>query len=386
MAYPTPTSVLLFVSFFSFSSSITTCPGFPGFCSESFPGQSCNVVCDFGRNNVPLCQEDGTWTDIPRCIEHDPGVEEQIPGTCPSIPGYCAQGFLNTRCIFDCTTGKDIDSICTSDGTWSPYPTCLGDLRETRDGCDGCPGPNGGRRNRTAEAILNQNTISDRRVPKIIKNDGGRKKVPSFAGNINIGRINNPSSGSSFQDRFKNERPTPRQQTPPRGGSFQNSFNNQQRPATTQRSFVSQPRQVSSSTDAPPQSLFDQIKNRINKAKTTTTSPSRAEATTLSPLQQRLRDQILRQKQQQSQSIDDILSSDSKPPLPSTRPSPIRVTQPQQPRTFPTQTFSGSSFGVFEAVDLSSKFGGPNPSPTPTQAIPVVNDGFFGVFQEVNLQ
>ncbi len=32
------------------------CVGFPGYCSESFPGQSCNVVCDFGRNNVPLCQ------------------------------------------------------------------------------------------------------------------------------------------------------------------------------------------------------------------------------------------------------------------------------------------------------------------------------------------
>ena len=35
---------------------LITCPGFPGYCSESFPGQSCNVVCDFGRNNVPLCQ------------------------------------------------------------------------------------------------------------------------------------------------------------------------------------------------------------------------------------------------------------------------------------------------------------------------------------------
>merc|ERR1712025_1201036 len=92
------------------SLGLTTCPGFPGYCSESFPGQSCNVVCDFGRNNVPLCQEDGTWTDIPRCIEHNPGVDEQIPGTCPSIPGYCAQGFLNTRCKFDCTTGKDINS------------------------------------------------------------------------------------------------------------------------------------------------------------------------------------------------------------------------------------------------------------------------------------
>merc|ERR1712168_1388790 len=108
------TMIILLVSSFmiALSSALTTCPGFPGFCSESFPGQTCNVVCDFGRNNVPLCQEDGTWTDIPRCIEHDPGVEEQVPGLCPGIP---------------------------ADGTWAPYPTCEGDLRETQDGCDGCP-------------------------------------------------------------------------------------------------------------------------------------------------------------------------------------------------------------------------------------------------------
>ena len=102
-----------------------------------------------------IFQEDGTWTDIPRCIEHDPGVDEQIPGTCPSIPGYCAQGFLNQRCKFDCVNGPDIDSLCSLDGTWQPYPTCQGDLRETRDGCDGCPGPVGGARNRTAEASIN---------------------------------------------------------------------------------------------------------------------------------------------------------------------------------------------------------------------------------------
>ena len=29
-------------------------------------------------NNDKSLQEDGTWTDIPRCIEHDPGVEEQV--------------------------------------------------------------------------------------------------------------------------------------------------------------------------------------------------------------------------------------------------------------------------------------------------------------------
>ena len=68
----------------------------------------------------------------------------------------------------DCV--QDIDSLCTVDGTWEPYPTCAGDLRETRDGCDGCPGPAGGARNRTAEAVLSRNTASDRRVPKIIAN------------------------------------------------------------------------------------------------------------------------------------------------------------------------------------------------------------------------
>ena len=38
---------------------------------------------------------------------------------------------------------QDINSLCSVDGTWEPYPTCNGDLRETRDGCDGCPGPEG---------------------------------------------------------------------------------------------------------------------------------------------------------------------------------------------------------------------------------------------------
>ena len=33
-----------------------TCKGFPGYCSESFPGQTCVVVCSKGRPNVPLCQ------------------------------------------------------------------------------------------------------------------------------------------------------------------------------------------------------------------------------------------------------------------------------------------------------------------------------------------
>ena len=168
-----------------------------------------------------LFQSDGTWTDIPRCIEHDPGVEDQIPGLCPGIPGYCAQNFLNSLCKFDCPRGRDISSICTADGTWAPYPTCEGDLRETRDGCDGCPGAVGGRRNRTAEGILGLNRDSDRRVPKLIKNDGGRKTVPSFAGNINIGSIRSEKDKTSLrsnkQQRFKTfgqnarqGRPTPK--------------------------------------------------------------------------------------------------------------------------------------------------------------------------------
>merc|ERR1711892_1642518 len=211
---------------------------------------SCNVVCDFGRNNVPLCQDDGTWTDIPRCVEHDPGVENQIPGTCPSIPGYCARGFLNTPCKFDCVTGADIDSICTQDGTWAPYPTCDGDLRETRDGCDGCPGPSGGERNRTAEAIVNKNTVSDRRVPKVIRNNGARENIPSFAGNINIGRLNSASKKASQSRPALRVTPAPRttpaprrapapRQPPPQQQNFQTNFNT--RPQQPQQQFAQQP-------------------------------------------------------------------------------------------------------------------------------------------------
>jgi len=131
---------------------LVTCPGFAGYCSEAYPGGVCTVVCAFGRPNVPECQPDGTWTDIPRCIEHEPGKEEQIPGFCPGIPGYCSDDRSGGVCEFDCLIGPDIRSFCTKDGTWEPYPTCQGDIRDTRDGCDGCPGPFGGSRNRTQEA------------------------------------------------------------------------------------------------------------------------------------------------------------------------------------------------------------------------------------------
>lgn len=133
------------------SSGPITCPGYAGYCSESYPGDTCLVVCARGRNNVPECQEDGTWTDVPRCIEHEPGKEEQVPGVCPGIPGYCSLDTPGGLCTFECPLGPHIRSTCTLDGTWDPYPTCDGDPRETQDGCNPCPGPLGAPRNRTTE-------------------------------------------------------------------------------------------------------------------------------------------------------------------------------------------------------------------------------------------
>ena len=65
-------------------------------------------MCAFGRNNVPECQPDGTWSDEPRCIEHEPGLEEQQTKLCPGIPGYCSDSRIGTLCEFDCLIGADI--------------------------------------------------------------------------------------------------------------------------------------------------------------------------------------------------------------------------------------------------------------------------------------
>ena len=44
----------------NFNFELKTCmdvdPGVPGYCSESYPGNVCLVVCARGRNNVPVCQ------------------------------------------------------------------------------------------------------------------------------------------------------------------------------------------------------------------------------------------------------------------------------------------------------------------------------------------
>lgn len=55
-----------------------------------------------------LSQADGTWTDIPRCIEHDPGVEEQKTDYCPGVPGYCSLDLPGGLCTFECPLGPDI--------------------------------------------------------------------------------------------------------------------------------------------------------------------------------------------------------------------------------------------------------------------------------------
>jgi hypothetical protein len=164
-------------------------------------------------------QNDGTWTDIPRCVEHEPGKDEQIPGLCPAITGYCSDAFLHQRCNYLCSTGKRIDSKCTQDGTWEPYPTCPGDLRETQDGCNPCPGPIGGQRNRTVDGLhsrpraeiarrvkvqkqalenrfLGINSANKQTRPSNAINTGNRVVRPTFAGSLAFGAISSSSSKS----------------------------------------------------------------------------------------------------------------------------------------------------------------------------------------------
>jgi hypothetical protein len=58
----------------------------------------------------------------------------------------------------------------------------------------------GGTRNGTAEFILGAHRgAHSRRVPKLITKDGGRKTVPSFAGNINIGPIRSQQGSSELR-------------------------------------------------------------------------------------------------------------------------------------------------------------------------------------------
>jgi len=177
---------------------LVTCPGFAGYCSEAYPGDTCTVVCAFGRNNVPECQPDGTWSDIPRCIEHDPGFEPQRTKLCPGIPGYCSDSPIGQLCEFDCLIGADIRTVCTPDGTWDPYPTCDGDIRETRDGCDSCPGPFGGPRNRKKEGGSGGSNGGNKRK----QGNGGNRRSQGNRGNRRGGGLEaNRRSGGNGRNR-----------------------------------------------------------------------------------------------------------------------------------------------------------------------------------------
>ena len=194
---------------------------------------------------------------------------------CPGITGYCAEAFLHQRCNFLCDSGKRIDSKCTQDGTWEPYPTCPGDLRETKDGCNPCPGPFGGARNRTLEGLhsrpkaeiarrvkvqqqaletrfLGINSGSKQTRPSNTINTGNRVVRPTFAGSLAFGAIS--SSSSKSQTNIPNRSntnsfipPQPkRQQLPPAPTP----------PAPVTRAPVSSFRQPTSRPSSRPQQSF----------------------------------------------------------------------------------------------------------------------------------
>jgi len=333
-------------------------------------------VCSRGRANVPLCQDDGTWTDIPRCIEHEPGVEEQVPGLCLGIPGYCSVGFLNQQCRFDCYTGPDIDSICTADGTWAPYPTCQGDLRETQDGCDGCPGPLGGLRNRTAENIIASNTVSDRRVPKIVSdNDGGRKTIPSFAGNINIGPIDVETKPVQPTRAPATRAPATRAPATRAPATRAPATRATTSSTVVRRPVVSTFRQPGAAPPAP---------SVVTRAPATRPPAPPAPRPTLSLFE--------RIKAQAKKSAGDSEASPgvSSPQVPARRRPAAR---PVPPPSAPLRTFgvagTGGQFGVFDEVELEV----PGQPRRKVQAFPAVPSGRrpgqpqpYGEFQTISLQ
>ena len=99
---------------------------------------------NFKDTNVHnILQEDGRWTDQPRCTEHVAGSSGQVTPFCPGVPGiwgwmfaivtcltcltcpgYCSLDYPGGLCTFQCSRGPHIRSSCNTDGTWAPYPTC----------------------------------------------------------------------------------------------------------------------------------------------------------------------------------------------------------------------------------------------------------------------
>merc|ERR1712088_475340 len=300
----------------------------------------------------------------------------------------------NTRCTFDCTTGKDINSLCSLDGTWEPYPTCNGDLRETRDGCDGCPGPVGAARNRTAEAIQNRNTASDRRVPKIISNNGERKTVPSFAGNINIGVIDQNQKNRFNSQQRPGPAARPTTSSPPRNfNNLQNQNFRQQQQTRPQQLPQQQPQRQpqqqfqQQQPQRQPQQQFQQQQPQRQFQQQPQRQPQSTAPNKQLSLFEQIKQRINREKQLKNQIIEKQIEKERQEQRQQQQPQPQQnFRQPQ-----PQQNFRQSlgSFGVFEAVDLSGPSASPLPPPTPARNLgsrQAQNEGFFGVFPEVNLQ
>merc|ERR1711997_790261 len=147
------------------------------------------------------------------------------------------------------------------------------------------------------------------------------------------------------------------QQQPQR--QSQQQFQQQQPQRQPQQQFQQQPQRQPPSTAPNKQlSLFEQIKQRIN-----------------------------REKQLKNQIVEKQIEKERQEQRQQQQPQPQQnFRQPQ-----PQQSFQQSlgSFGVFEAVDLSGPSASPLPPPTPARNLgsrQAQNEGFFGVFPEVNLQ
>merc|ERR1711997_874788 len=149
----------------------------------------------------------------------------------------------------------------------------------------------------------------------------------------------------------------------------QQQFQQQQPQRQPQQQFQQQQPQRQPPSTAPNKqlSLFEQIKQRINREK-------------------QLKNQIV-EKQIEKERQEQRQQQQPQPQQTFRQPQPQQnFRQPQ-----PQQSFQQSlgSFGVFEAVDLSGPSASPLPPPTPARNLgsrQAQNEGFFGVFPEVNLQ
>ena len=63
---------------------------------NGWPAMNNNSLVFMGGHNPVFLQDDGTWTDIPRCVDHEPGVEEQVRESRTRLGGGgCHQDLFN---------------------------------------------------------------------------------------------------------------------------------------------------------------------------------------------------------------------------------------------------------------------------------------------------